>query len=63
MPRFFMLPMLVVTKFEKLVPAATGTVKIRSAGLLGVPVDGAAEALVVEAEVEADVVRARSPPT
>ena len=30
MPVFFMLPMLVVTKFERLLPAATGTVKIRS---------------------------------
>ena len=29
-PEFFMLPMLVVRTFEKLVPAAMGTVKIRS---------------------------------
>ncbi len=29
-PLFFMLPMLVVRKFDRLVPAATGTVKIRS---------------------------------
>ena len=34
MPRFFMLPMLVVTKFDRLVPAATGTVKIRSSVFL-----------------------------
>ena len=33
-PEFFMLPMLVVRKFEKLLPAATGTVKMRSLVLL-----------------------------
>lgn len=29
-PSFFMLPMFVVRKFDRFVPAATGTVKIRS---------------------------------
>src|SRR5688572_30902308 len=33
-PRFFILPTLVVTKFDRLVPAATGIVKIRSLVLL-----------------------------
>ena len=30
MPRFFMLPMFVVTKFDRLLKAATGTLKSRS---------------------------------